>query len=78
MKYSNDKISSRIWPWDIKNLKLNEKFIKYIPDPSKRKIVLFYFQQFEEFVEPKLKELRRSIIHNDANEWNILINKKKN
>ena len=77
MRYGNDKISSRILNWDIQNLKLNEKFIRYIKDPSKRKIVLFYFQQFDEFVEPKLKELRRSIIHNDANEWNLLINKKK-
>ena len=47
--YSNDSIASRKWPWDIQNLSLNKKYLKYISDPSDRKIVLF-FQQFEEFV----------------------------
>ena len=75
--YSNDSIASRKWPWDIQNLSLNKKYLKYIPDPSDRKIVLFFFQQFEEFILPKLDKLRTSIIHNDTNEWNILLKKNK-
>ena len=75
--YSNDSIASRKWPWDIQNLSLNKKYLKYIPDPSNRKIVLFFFQQFEEFVFPQLDKLRTSIIHNDTNEWNILLKKNK-
>ena len=42
MKYSNDKISSRILNWDIKNLKLNEKFIKYIKDPSEKNCIILF------------------------------------
>ena len=75
--YSNDSIASRKWPWDIQNLSLNKKYLKYISDPSDRKLVLFFIQQFEEFVAPKLNELRTSIIHNDTNEWNILFKKNK-
>ena len=75
--YSNDSIASRKWPWDIQNLSLNKKYLKYIPDPRNRKIVLFFFQQFEEFVFPQLDKLRTSIIHNDTNEWNILLKKNK-
>ncbi|NQV15619.1 aminotransferase class III-fold pyridoxal phosphate-dependent enzyme, partial [bacterium] len=35
------------------------------------------FQQFEENVSPVLHQLRKSIIHNDANEWNVLVNNGK-
>ena len=75
--YSNESISSRKLHWDIQNLNLNKKHLKYISDPSDRKIVLFFFQQFNEFVSPILNELRTSIIHNDTNEWNILFQKNK-
>ncbi len=75
--YSNDSISNRKWEWDIQYLNLNKKFIKYIEDPNERKIVLYFIQQFDEFVMPKLEKLRTSIIHNDTNEWNILLNKNK-
>ena len=75
--YSNDSISSRKWEWDIQYLDLNKKFLKHIEDPNKRKIVMYFFQQFDEFVKPKLEKLRTSIIHNDTNEWNILVKKNK-
>jgi 4-aminobutyrate aminotransferase-like enzyme/Ser/Thr protein kinase RdoA (MazF antagonist) len=73
--YSNDSISSRKWEWDIQYLNLNKKFLKYIEDPNEKKIVLYFFQQFEENVLPILDQLRTSIIHNDTNEWNILKSK---
>jgi len=75
--YSNDSISSRKWEWDIQYLNLNKKFLNYIEDPNEKKIVLYFFQQFDEFVKPKLEKLRTSVIHNDTNEWNILLNKNK-
>ena len=75
--YSNESISLRKLHWDIQNLNLNKKYLKYISDPSDRKIALFFFQQFNEFVSPILNELRTSIIHNDTNEWNILFQKNK-
>ena len=77
IKYNNDAISSRIWEWDIQYLHLNNKYIDDIPKAENKKLVLYFFQQFEEVVSPKLPYLRKSIIHNDANEWNILTNKGK-
>ena len=74
--YSNHCIAARKSPWDIQYLSLNKKYLKYISDPGNRKIVFFFIQQFEEFVLPKLNELRKSIIHNDTNEWNILLKNK--
>ncbi len=36
-------------------------------------MVDYYFLQFKEFVLPELPHLRKSIIHNDANDWNVLV-----
>ncbi len=71
--FKNYIIKSRQFEWDIQHLHLNKKYIDAISKRSDRKIVEYYFQQFEENVIPVLPELRKSIIHNDANEWNILV-----
>lgn len=69
-------IQARKWEWDIQYLHLNRKYIREIQNPKDRRLVNYFFQQFEEHVSNVLPELRKSIIHNDANEWNILINGK--
>ncbi len=72
-KITNYTIQSRCWEWDIQYLFLNKKYINDIINSSDRNIVVYFFQQFEENVSPVLHELRKQIIHNDANEWNILV-----
>ena len=74
--YKDLFISSRVWQWDIQYLHLNEKFINDIESFRDRKLVNYFFQQFNEVVIPILPSLRKSIIHNDLNEWNILCNDK--
>ena len=74
--YQDFFISSRVWQWDIQYLHLNEKFINDIESFRDRKLVNYFFQQFNEVVIPILPSLRKSIIHNDLNEWNILCNDK--
>ena len=69
---SNYIIKARQWEWDIQYLDLNKKFINDIPDAKDRNTVKYFFQQFEEIVRPVLPYLRKQIIHNDANEWNVL------
>ncbi|MEQ9406059.1 MAG: aminotransferase class III-fold pyridoxal phosphate-dependent enzyme [Cyclobacteriaceae bacterium] len=69
----NYTIQSRRWEWNITDLELNRKYIADIPEASKRSKVAYFFQQYNEHVLPVLPELRKSIIHNDANEWNILV-----
>ena len=69
---SNYVIKSRAWEWDLQYFDLNKKYISVIPDESDRSLVLYFFQQYSEIVIPLAPHLRKQIIHNDANEWNIL------
>lgn len=70
-------LKSRVWEWDLQYFPLNKKYIGYIPDAHDRNIVQYFFMQYEENVVPLLSELRKQIIHNDANEWNILTDNNK-
>ncbi len=71
--FKNYTIMARQWEWDIQYLDLNKKYINDIPNAKDRNTVSYFFQQFEENVRPLLPKLRKQIIHNDANEWNVLI-----
>ena len=64
---------ARKFEWDLQFLLLNKKFLSDIEDPSRRKIVEYFMLQFEMNVLPKIPDLRKSIIHNDANDWNVLV-----
>ncbi|WP_203258404.1 aminotransferase class III-fold pyridoxal phosphate-dependent enzyme [Hyunsoonleella ulvae] len=70
---NNYTIQSRSWPWDIKCFELNKAYMEAIPLAKDRHVVLYFFQQFEAMVRPHFPELRQQIIHNDANEWNVLV-----
>lgn len=72
MEMNNYVLRSRKMKWDIQYLQLNKAFISDIEDEHDKNVVRYFFQQFEEQVTPLLPELRSSIIHGDANEWNIL------
>jgi ethanolamine-phosphate phospho-lyase len=65
---------ARQWEWDIQFLYFNKKYLNDIPNAHNRNIVNHFMLQFEEHVVPKSLELRKQIIHNDPNEWNILVN----
>ncbi len=71
-KLSNYTIQARQWEWDLQYLDLNKKFVNDITNTKDRNIVRYFFQQFEENVRPIIPQLRKQIIHNDANEWNVL------
>lgn len=66
-------IQSRQWEWNLSNLDLIRKYLDAISDPNNHKVVLYFLQQYDVNVRPVLPQLRKSIIHNDANEWNILV-----
>lgn len=74
-KGKNYVIQSRKWEWDIQYLDLIKKYLDDIPSTKDRNTVLYFLQQFEENVRPQLSGLRKFIIYNDANEWNVLVNK---
>ncbi len=72
-KFNNHTIQARQWEWGIEYLNLNYKLIQDIDNAKDRSTVKYFFQQFAENVAPILPELRKSTIHNDANEWNVMV-----
>jgi len=58
--------------WDLQYCLRNQRLAYAIESPNKRKIVDYYFLQFRECVLPHITYLRKSVIHNDANDWNVL------
>ncbi|MFC2119079.1 aminotransferase class III-fold pyridoxal phosphate-dependent enzyme [Bacteroidota bacterium] len=63
--------------WDLQNFSEIENLTHHIQSPEDRSLIQYYFIQFRTFIEPLLKKLDKSIIHNDANDLNILTNNHK-
>jgi len=66
-------IKNRYYEWDLQYALFSKHLVHYISDPSVRRSVSYFFQQFEFFVTPQFPNLRKSIIHSDANDYNILV-----
>ena len=58
--------------WDLKHFSNNYRFLDYIQDPKDKTLVDYFFIQYEENIRPVQHLLRKSIVHNDANDWNVL------
>lgn len=65
-------ISAKQTQWDLQYFKNNYKYLDHISDPKDRSLVDYFFLQFDEQVYPFQDQLRKGIIHNDANDWNVL------
>ncbi|WP_298550092.1 aminotransferase class III-fold pyridoxal phosphate-dependent enzyme [uncultured Algibacter sp.] len=74
LKLNNHVFKGRQWEWDLQYLEHNRKYIDCIENHHNRNLVLYFFQQYQQHVQPIAPTLRRSVIHNDANEWNVLVN----
>ena len=60
--------------WDFSNgLNIIGKNSVLIKDPELRSMVVDLTVKFESFTAPCLSELRKSVIYNDANDYNILV-----
>ena len=65
--------ADRTLKWDLPRAAWIRDYIQYIPSPKRRTIVERFLSLFETNVLPVLPTLRRSVIHNDANDYNVLI-----
>ena len=65
-------ISGKETQWDLKHFKSNYQYLEYITDAKDRNLIDYFFLQFDEYVAPIQNKLRKGIIYNDANHWNIL------
>jgi 4-aminobutyrate aminotransferase-like enzyme/Ser/Thr protein kinase RdoA (MazF antagonist) len=70
--------ADRYWIWDLKNANDIIHYTKFIDNPSRRSMVEYFLMQFDTSVLPVLPKLRSSVIHNDANDNNILVRKADN
>jgi ethanolamine-phosphate phospho-lyase len=67
-------VKARNIEWDLRYFPDTEKYLSHIKDSSKRNIPAYFQMRFKEQVVPLLPELRLGIIHNDPNDWNVLVN----
>ena len=72
MNIKNETIENRKSEWNIVNFDKNKKLLEYIEDKKDRDILNQTFDDFENIVKPAIASLRFSIIHNDANDFNVL------
>lgn len=60
--------------WDLKRAgAVISDHLVYITDPARQSLVTHFLSYFEAEVAPRLVNLRQCIIHNDGNDYNILV-----
>jgi len=60
--------------WDLKNALRAKKHLPLIGDPEIRRIADYYFMLFESEVQRILGDLRKSVVHQDAHRYSVLVN----
>jgi len=76
-KLQNDTLKAKETPWDLRHFYKNYPLLAHITDQNDRRLVDYFFLQYQEQIIPKQYQLRKQLIHNDANEWNVLITDNK-
>lgn len=69
----DDLAARRIYPWDLRNAPGALSFIDHIADPAGRELVRSRLSHFEARVLPEVDDLPLQVIHNDANDYNLLV-----
>ena len=67
----------RYYTWDIANTHHAEDNLPYITAHDKRRIAGYFILQFSEQVLGMQHRLRKAYIHNDANDYNVLVNEEQ-
>ena len=66
--------SKREYVWDLSKANITiRQYIDSIKQPEKQDLVKYFVDMIEELVLPKQEKLRSSIIHGDANDYNVLV-----
>lgn len=63
----------RNYTWDISRASEAADNLKYILNHEKRRIAGYFLLQFDTEVLPQLHRLRHAYVHNDANDYNVLV-----
>jgi 4-aminobutyrate aminotransferase-like enzyme/Ser/Thr protein kinase RdoA (MazF antagonist) len=65
--------AERALKWDLARAGWIRDYLPYIEWPDRRALVERGLDAFEREVVPRLPDLRRSVIYNDANDYNVII-----
>ncbi|MDH5402985.1 MAG: aminotransferase class III-fold pyridoxal phosphate-dependent enzyme [Candidatus Heimdallarchaeota archaeon] len=61
--------------WDLANAgTIIDKYHQFIDNQESQQLVKKYKELFELIIEPMLPNLKKSIIHNDLNDYNVIVN----
>ncbi len=71
--FDSSQVPSRSLKWDLKNARQALPYLKWVEDENQRSLITHMFNQYHEWVEPKLPHLRQSLIHNDGNDFNLMV-----
>ncbi len=72
----DDPAADRKFKWDLRHPHWIRDLLDHIAQPERRALVERRLNEFEKRVEPVLGSLRRSVIHADANDYNVLVGTK--
>lgn len=59
--------------WDLRKAGRSRARLAALQNPDEREICDYFLNRFEADVGPRLMKLRAAVIHNDANDWNVLV-----
>ncbi|CAM2172666.1 hydroxylysine kinase [Paraburkholderia sacchari] len=59
--------------WDVRHAARARTRLHFVHDEDKRAMLERFIARFESHVAPKLPRLRAQVVHNDANDWNVLV-----
>jgi len=75
LKDLSHSASHRDFHWDLQNgPQTVQRFIKFIENPDKRFLLEYFLDRFQSQASKFLSGLNKTVIHNDGNDQNILIN----
>ena len=60
------------FPWSLDHVIQLRDHAEDIADPARRDMVKWLFKRYEAQVLPRLPSLRASVLHQDANDWNVI------
>jgi 4-aminobutyrate aminotransferase-like enzyme/Ser/Thr protein kinase RdoA (MazF antagonist) len=73
----NHSAAAREMKWDLARASWVKEYIHCIEDDAHCALIERLLQRYETEVVPALPTLRKSVIHNDANDYNVIINEAK-
>jgi 4-aminobutyrate aminotransferase-like enzyme/Ser/Thr protein kinase RdoA (MazF antagonist) len=65
--------AQRTLKWDVQQASWIHEYTHFISQPERRSLVERFLAQFETSVLPALLQLRTGMIHNDGNDYNVVI-----